>query len=64
MSKIIAAILYYSELTHFSGDPEILHRVFHNLRTQCDLLNGLPFSIYDVFPFSPNMEKILFGLER
>ncbi|MEW6409671.1 MAG: hypothetical protein AB1488_06105 [Nitrospirota bacterium] len=63
-SDIIAGILSYANINHFTGNPEQIHKTIYNLRKQFAILKVFPFSKYDVYPFSRELEKVLFSLQR
>lgn len=63
-SDIIAGMLAYANIDHFTGNPEQIHKTIYKLRKQFEILKVFPFSKYDVYPFSRELEKVLFSLQR
>jgi hypothetical protein len=63
-TDIIAAVLFYSNLEYFTGDLKLIHETIFKMRNRSKLLRHFPFSENDVYPFSRQLEDVLFSLER
>lgn len=63
-SDIVAGMLAYVDKDYFTGNPKRLHETIYELRKHFKILKAFPFSKYDVYPFSRELEKVLFSLQR
>lgn len=63
-SDIIAGMLAHVNKDYFTGNPKRIHEAVFELRTHFKILKAFHFSKYDVYPFSRELEKVLFSLQR
>jgi hypothetical protein len=63
-TDIVAGVLFYSKLESFTGNIRLIHETIYRLRDHSRLLRSFPFSLNDVYPFSRQLEDVLFSLER
>ena len=61
---IVAGMLSYVSNEKFTGNPKQIHETIYKLRRRFKILKAFPFSKYDVYPFSRELEKVLFSLQR